>query len=208
MSLIEWDGSALWHHSDAFGECRWLSLQSTTYCGTAVALGIVPTELSVAEQQCVYTDVTRYILWEWINFLLKFALLASGLVWDFSAVFFFSSPSIFSHCCSMCQSSTLHYGLIIAPLASLLSMKGSNRVIAAYYWAIREDDLPLISPLCLVSKIFFGGAKNIYFNVYTVPTHRDRQMFNLFKSIGVSFTPLAWCQSQMPVSKSQSIHHI
>lgn len=50
-----------------------------------VELGIVPTELSAVEQQYV----TWYILREWIHFLLKPAcLMASGICWEFSAVFF------------------------------------------------------------------------------------------------------------------------
>lgn len=47
------------------------ALQSATYCVAVVALGTVPALLSVVEQQCVHTNVMRYILWELIHFLLK-----------------------------------------------------------------------------------------------------------------------------------------
>lgn len=101
---------------------------------------------------------------------------------------FLLSPSFF-HCCSMCQSSTLHYGLITTPLASLLSMKGSNRVIAAYYCAIREDDLPLISPLYSLARLSTSSKnskfvflqqdqkkKHTHLCVCRTPVYSDRYM--------------------------------
>ena len=89
----------------------------------------------------------------------------------------------------MCQGSSLHCELIIAPLASLLSEVGSNwviiTIIAVYYWAIREDDLPLMSPLCLVTMtfnelsysgfVFLAVSYKLSLNVMRLPTHGDRQ---------------------------------
>lgn len=121
--LIEQDFSALWHHPFASRECRWWCLQSIAiHCAAVVGLSIAPT---VVEQQ----HVTWYILREWIHFLQKPVRL-----WHLASAeniqLPFSSLSISFHP-SMCQGSTLHYGLIIAPVASLLSMDGSNRVISA-----------------------------------------------------------------------------
>lgn len=128
----------------ALGKGRWYSSQS----GRGKELAIAPIELSAVEQQ---QHVTRYILGGMNSFPHK----ARRVCWHLaSAEHFqlsFSSPSIHFHCCSMCQGSMLLYGLIIAPVASLLSMKGSNRVITAPYQPIRGDNLPTYWHICLVT---------------------------------------------------------
>ena len=146
-----------------------------------------PPSGSGAEQRCVYTGVTWHVLWEWIHFLLQPVCcwhLASCENSQLSSSSSLLPPSS-SNCCSVCQGSPLHYELIIAPLASLLSEVGSNRVIitiiAVYYWAIREDDLPPLlgnhtfNELSYSGFVFLAVRWEISLNVMRLPTHSDRQ---------------------------------
>lgn len=135
-----------------------------------VKFHVVPTELVVEELQ-EHTDAMWYIHGEFINFLLKLVRCWHVALSENSQLSF-SSLSLLLHVPGL----PMHYGLIMAPLASLLSTKGSNRVIAAYYRAIREDDLPLISPICLLtaqSMCWAAAGSSIKFHPMYVTDRRE-----------------------------------